>query len=35
MNLTTANLRPEEIATLKLRGVFEEAGYKKYKMGKF
>ena len=35
MNLTTANLRPEEIATLKLRGVFEEAGYKKYKMSKF
>lgn len=30
-----ANLRPEEIATLELRGLYEENGYKKYKMSKF
>ena len=35
MNLNTDTLRPEEIASLKLRGIFEEAGYKKYRMSRF
>ncbi len=28
-------LRPEELATLKLRGLYERYGYKKYRMGRF
>ncbi|MEA4921832.1 MAG: ATP phosphoribosyltransferase [Eubacteriaceae bacterium] len=35
MNYERANLRPEEKATLELRGLYEENGYKKYKMSKF
>lgn len=35
MNLNTETLRPEEIASLKLRGIFEEAGYRKYRMSRF
>lgn len=35
MDFRQANLRPEEIATLKVRGIFEEAGYKKYRMSSF
>jgi ATP phosphoribosyltransferase len=31
----TANLRPEEIATLELRALYEGHGYRKYKMSKF
>lgn len=30
-----ANLRPEEIATLELRALYEENGYRKYRMSKF
>lgn len=30
-----ANLRPEEIATLRLRGLYEENGYRKYRMSRF
>ena len=29
------NLRPDERATLELRGLFEKFGYKKYKISKF
>ncbi len=29
------NLKPDEKATLELRGLFEKFGYQKYKMGKF
>ena len=29
------NLKPDEKATLQLRGLYEEYGYQKYKMGKF
>lgn len=29
------NLKPDERATLELRGLYEKYGYKKYKMGKF
>lgn len=29
------NLKPDEKATLELRGIYEKYGYKKYKMGKF
>ena len=35
MKLQTGTLRPEELATLKLRGVYEQYGYKKYRMGRF
>mgnify|MGYP001421957498 CR=1 FL=1 len=35
MNYPIANLKPEEIATLKLREIFEEYGYKKYKISRF
>lgn len=31
----TYNLRPDEKASLELRGLYEKYGYKKYKMGKF
>ncbi len=31
----TYNLRPDERASLELRGLYEKYGYKKYKMGKF
>jgi ATP phosphoribosyltransferase regulatory subunit len=31
----TANLQPDERATLELRGLFEQWGYRKYKMGRF
>lgn len=31
----TYNLRPDEQASLELRGLYEKYGYKKYKMGKF
>lgn len=30
-----ANLRPEELTALKVRGIFEQAGYKKYRMSRF
>lgn len=30
-----ANLRPEEIATLELRALYEENGYRKYRMSRF
>ena len=29
------NLKPDERATLELRGLYEKYGYKKYKIGKF
>ena len=29
------NLRPDETATLELRGLYEKYGYKKYKISKF
>ena len=29
------NLRPDERATLELRGLYEKYGYKKYRIGKF
>lgn len=35
MDYKLANLKPDEIATLKIRGIFEQAGYKKYRMGRF
>ncbi|MBQ2678236.1 MAG: ATP phosphoribosyltransferase regulatory subunit [Firmicutes bacterium] len=35
MDLKQAELRPEEQVTLKLRGLYERYGYKKYKMSKF
>jgi len=35
MKFETADLKPEEIVTLKLRGIFCEQGYKKYKMSRF
>lgn len=35
MNFQTNMLRPEELATLKLRGIYEQYGYKKYRMGRF
>ncbi len=35
MGLRTDMLRPEELATLKLRGIYEQYGYKKYRMGRF
>ena len=35
MDLKQAELRPDEQVTLKLRGLYERFGYKKYKMSKF
>ncbi|MBQ6685895.1 MAG: ATP phosphoribosyltransferase regulatory subunit [Firmicutes bacterium] len=35
MEFQTNMLRPEELATLKLRGIYEQYGYKKYRMGRF
>src|SRR5665647_480633 len=35
MEYKLANLKPDEIATLKIRGIYEQAGYKKYKMSRF
>ncbi|HZK87681.1 MAG TPA: ATP phosphoribosyltransferase regulatory subunit, partial [Anaerovoracaceae bacterium] len=35
MEYKMANLKPDEIATLKIRGIYEQAGYKKYKMSRF
>lgn len=35
MGLRTDMLRTEELATLKLRGIYEQYGYKKYRMGRF
>ena len=35
MDLKQAELKPEEQVTLKLRGLYERYGYKKYKMSKF
>jgi len=35
MGLRTDMLRPEELATLKLRSIYEQYGYKKYRMGRF
>lgn len=35
MDFKQANLRPEEIAALRVRGIFEQAGYKKYRMSSF
>ena len=35
MDLKQAELKPEEQVTLKLRGLYERFGYKKYKMSKF
>ena len=29
------NLKPDERATLELRGLYEKYGYRKYKIGKF
>ena len=35
MEYTQANLKPDEIAVLKIRGIFEASGFKKYRMGRF
>lgn len=35
MKFKEVKLKPEEAATLELRGLYEQCGYKKYKMGKF
>lgn len=35
MKLQIKTLKPEEIATLQLRGMYEQYGYKKYRMGRF
>ncbi len=35
MEYKSADLKPDERACLKLRGLYEQYGYKKYKMGKF
>lgn len=35
MKYKQADLKPDERACLKLRGLYEQYGYKKYKMGKF
>jgi len=35
MKYKKANLKPDEKATLNLRGLYEQFGYKKYKMGRF
>ena len=35
MEYYDANLKPDERAALKLRGVYEKHGYKKYKVGRF
>jgi len=35
MEYKMANLKPDEIATLKIRGIYEQAGYKKYRMSRF
>lgn len=35
MNQFIENLKPDEILTLKLRRLFEQFGYKKYRMGRF
>jgi len=35
MEYKLANLKPDEIATLKIRGIYEQAGYKKYRMSRF
>ncbi len=35
MEYRKADLKPDERACLKLRGLYEQYGYKKYKMGKF
>jgi len=35
MKLQIKTLRPEEQATLQLRGLYEQYGYKKYRMGRF
>lgn len=35
MEYKKADLKPDERACLKLRGLYEQYGYKKYKMGKF
>lgn len=35
MEYKLANLKPDEIATLRIRGVYEQAGYKKYRMSRF
>ena len=35
MDYKNAGLKPDERAALELRGVFEQYGYKKYRMGRF
>ena len=35
MEYTIPNLKPDERAALTLRGIYEQHGYKKYKMGRF
>ena len=35
MEYKLANLKPDEIATLRIRGIYEQAGYKKYRMSRF
>lgn len=35
MEYKLANLKPDEIATLKIRAIYEQAGYKKYRMSRF
>jgi len=35
MEYKLANLKPDEIATLKIRGIYEQAGYKKYRISRF
>ena len=35
MKYKKAKLKPDEKACLQLRGLYEQYGYKKYKMGKF
>ena len=35
MNLEVQSLRRAEAATLRLRGLYESYGYRKYRMGRF
>ena len=35
MDILGVNLRPAEAATLKLRGIYEKFGYRKFRMGRF
>jgi len=35
MEYMMPSLKPDEKAALMLRGIFEQHGYKKYKMGRF